>query len=116
MADETLPPDDTLSSSQEVVPPPSLPSNVIRLVPPPPRETAPSEEHKPNQEAVAILEQVLESAKAGDLNGLAISFTMMDGSTGTSCTMGETGNIWQLIGSVAFLQQVLMAQIDEVDD
>ena len=62
---------------------------------------------------VELLKAALQKAEAGELNGIAMATSRVDGSIGTAFDGARTGNVWVLVGATANLLKRLLDSTDE---
>jgi hypothetical protein len=68
--------------------------------------------HTPSPGVVEALEQLLESAKRGEIRGLAAVTSCVSGEAGTVHCLGEGSNVFVLLGGLRLLErEILEAQI-----
>lgn len=67
----------------------------------------------PNYEAIAYLEQALKSARAGEMQSIAIAATLQDGRVTTAFSVAQQDNPLLLHGGCSWLSARIMDAGDE---
>jgi hypothetical protein len=67
--------------------------------------------NEPNPDVVALLEQLLQRAKDGDISDVLVSFVQGDGTTGNAVASAGPSQAVQLIGSMFVVCNVLAAKV-----